>query len=97
MPDIIKRLLKYGAPLREITTWKHQKERWYNEDEILVLLKALDEMSQQIQPLKNTIKQFEARSTEYLEIYKTMELELTYFKRKFPHPYPDELEELKNE
>lgn len=97
MPTIEERLRAHGPMLREITTLKHHKERYYTEDEVVMLLDALDVANTTLRPLIRELEQLKIRSTEYLEIYRVMNLELTYFKRKYPHPYVKESEDVANE
>lgn len=81
--DILcSRLRKYGAPLRDIETIRSHKVDYYSEDEITLLLNTIDEFANRLKPLEQQVKQFEARSTEYLEIYKQQEAELTELRRK---------------
>jgi len=72
MATIHERLRAYGAPLREITTLKRHKVRYYEEDEIVLLLDALKSQGVALTTLQATIQQFENRSKDYLEIYRVL-------------------------
>ena len=82
MATIIERMRPYGAPLREITTLKSHKVRYYEEDEIILLLDALKSQGEALTTLQSTIQQFENRSKDYLEIYKSQNAKIEELKAK---------------
>ena len=90
MPTVVERMRGYGVPLRQIRVLKSHRVRHYEEDEIVLLLDALDETVKKLNPLKTQVEQFTKRSEEYLEIYRIQLKELEWFRSKYPNTYPEE-------
>ena len=62
-----------------------------------VAVDTMLDMQRTIRESEKKIKDFETRSLEYLEIYRRMNAELSYFRTKHPHPYDTELKEFIDE
>lgn len=82
MATIVERMRRYGPPLREITVLKSHRVRHYEEDEVLLLLDTLQSQGAALTTLQSTIQQFENRSKDYLEIYKSQNAKIEELKAK---------------